>query len=117
VILLEVDRRVRPKSPEARRAYRRERFRSYFQEGRPQSVSLRNLGLHGRVPPFRSAALWRNLLCAFCDPRGMVPALGIIRQLDLDSCMIHCLAPSFVHERAASIQFGSLRLDAEGQEL
>jgi len=70
VILLEVDRRVRPKSPEARRAYRRERFRSYFQEGRPQSVSLRNLGLHGRVPPFRSAALWRNLLCAFCDPWG-----------------------------------------------
>jgi polynucleotide 5'-hydroxyl-kinase GRC3/NOL9 len=117
VIFLEVDRRVRTKSPEARRAYRRERFRSYFQEGRLQNISIRNLGLHGRVPPFRSAALWRDLLCAFCDPRGMVLALGIIRELDLDRGVIRCLAPSFVHGQAASIQFGSLRLDREGREL
>jgi polynucleotide 5'-hydroxyl-kinase GRC3/NOL9 len=117
VIFLEVDRRVRSKSTEARRAYRRERFRDYFNGGHSESFSLRNLGLYGRVPPFRFARLWRNLLCAFCNPRGFVLALGIIQELDLDKRTIRCLAPSFPHERTASVQFGSLRLDPEGREL
>jgi polynucleotide 5'-hydroxyl-kinase GRC3/NOL9 len=117
VIFLKVDRRVQSKSPETRRAYRRDRFRAYFRGCAEQEISLRNLGFHGMVPSLVSPGQWRDLLCAFCDPARLVLALGIIRGIDLEKKKIRCIAPSFAKERIASIQFGSLYLDPEGQEL
>jgi polynucleotide 5'-hydroxyl-kinase GRC3/NOL9 len=98
-----------------RRRYREERFRTYFADARPQTVSLRGLALQGRVPDLRNPCGIRGRLVSFNDPENFSLALGIVRELHPGERVIDVLAPPFNDAAVASIRFGSLSLDLDAE--
>ncbi len=98
-----------------RRRYREERFSAYFADARPQEISLRGLGLQGRVPDLRNPRGVAGRLVSFNDPENFSLALGIVRELCPGEHVIEVLAPPFDHAAVASIRFGSLSLDLDAE--
>lgn len=103
------------RSRDARRNYRQQKFRAYFDGALEQVLRLDELGLHGRVPADEEREAYRNRLVALCDRRGFTVALAIIERWEEDELRVY--APSFAREELASIHFGSLALNREGREL
>jgi polynucleotide 5'-hydroxyl-kinase GRC3/NOL9 len=108
---------VRQKSGTARRSYRTARFADHFEHGREWTLSLRGRGLHGMLPAFNRPQTYRSRLCALCDAERFVVTLALIRDIDLRRKEAVLFAPPFEAASVASIQFGSLFLDADGTEL
>ncbi|WP_332449582.1 polynucleotide 5'-hydroxyl-kinase [Methanoculleus sp.] len=96
-----------------RRRYREECFRTYFADARPQAISLRGLGLQGRVPDLRNPCGVRGRLVSFNGPENFSLALGIARELHPQERVIEVLVPSFDDAAVASVRFGSLSLDLD----
>ncbi|MDN7023872.1 AAA family ATPase [Methanoculleus sp. FWC-SCC1] len=97
--------------PAERRRYREEKFRAYFVGAEVHEVSLRRLGLHGRVPDLRKPVQVHRRLVALCDRWNFAIALGVIGSADPETRRMQVLMPPVDRSRAASIQFGSLYLD------
>lgn len=97
--------------PAERRRYREEKFRAYFTGAEVHEVSLRRLGLHGRVPDLRRPVQVHRRLVALCDRWNFAIALGVIGSVDPETRRMQILMPPVDRSRAASIQFGSLHLD------
>lgn len=108
---------IQVKSMEQRWEYRQEQFRRYFHEARVTDFAFGGLGLHGHLPDFQSLRNWQGLLIGFCNEMNDTLALGVIQNIDLKRKQFSCLTPIQQKHRVRSIQFGSLRLDQNGQEL
>ena len=114
---LMVSKAVAPRTPSQRQAYRGERFRQYFHAAQVQNLSLKGRGRHGIIPTEPTERYYRNLLVALCDSDGFVLVLGIIAAVDPERDCLILNAPPFDADQAASIQFGSIRLETSGQQI
>jgi len=113
---LMVSKAIIPRTVAQRQAYRRERFRHYFQNASLQELAMEGLGVHGMVPE-ELADRTRQLLVALCDSEAFVIMLGIVEAIDPEKGRITLNSPPFDAQQVRSIQFGSLRLDRSGREL
>jgi len=104
---LPVPEAVREKSPEERRAARRERFRRYFESAVVVEAELSGMRLQ------RGSELAENMLVGVADERGRTLGLGIV--LELDEKRIRLLTP--VREEMHVLQPGSMMVTREGEEL
>jgi len=94
-----------------RRRYREEQFASYFADAKSQEVSLRRLGLQGRVPDMRNPRGAAGRLVSLNDAENFVLALGIVENLDSRERLLEVVAPPFDPAAVASVRFGSISLD------
>jgi polynucleotide 5'-hydroxyl-kinase GRC3/NOL9 len=99
---------VRPAA--ARRRYREERFRVYFAGAESQEISLRGLGLQGRVPDLGNPRGIGGRLVSLNDPENFVVALGIVEDLHPGGRRLEIFAPPFDPDAVASVRFGSVSL-------
>ena len=107
---------ISPKSPDERRCYREERFREYFTNARPVSLSLDTMGLHGMVPDPDKGPYWRNLLVGLCDGNNNTLSLGIVVHIDPSEKIVTLISPIDATERIRSIHLGSIRVRKSGKE-
>lgn len=107
---------ITPKSPEERRRYREERFREYFSNARPVSLSLDAMGLHGMVPDLYEGSCCQNLLVGLCDGNNNTLSLGIVAHIDPSEKIVRLISPIDDTERIRSLQFGSIRVRKSGEE-
>ncbi len=114
---LPISSSVVPRTPADRRAYREEKFKKYFEAAESQELILKGIGFHGRIPNLRNPARYRQLLVALCDADDLLITLGIIEQVDLANNKIQLYAPKFDATKIVFVQFGSLYLNSEGQQL
>lgn len=105
---------VQRRSREERRRRREERFARYFQDAASRRIDLVGRGLHGHVPDLEKGEELAGLLVAPCDEEGFALALGILREVHSEGRWAEILSPSFSTARLASLQFGSLRVRADG---
>ncbi|MEN6473495.1 MAG: Clp1/GlmU family protein [Syntrophaceae bacterium] len=117
ILRLMASKAVAPRTPNQRQAYRRERFRRYFQTAHTQDLSIEGRGRHGKVPVELTTGHCRNLLVALCSSDGFVLVLGIIEAVDQERDCLALYAPPFDADRVVSIQFGSIKLEQSGQEM
>ncbi len=108
---------ARAKTPEERRAYRQARFRRYFLEARETELFYQELGLHGEVPWPDSPGDSAGRLCALCDARQLVLALGIAAEVDTARRWIRLTAPPFAAAEVVTLLFGSVFLSPDGTQL
>ncbi len=94
-----------------RRCYREERFAAYFADAALQEISLRGLGLQGRVPDLKNPRGIARRLVSFNDPENFVIALGIVEELHPGGRRLEVFAPLFEPRAVASVRFGSIYLD------
>ncbi|MGA1796370.1 MAG: Clp1/GlmU family protein [bacterium] len=106
---------ISPKSPDDRRRYREERFRGYFTNARPVSLSLEKMGLHGMVPDLYEGSCCQNLLVGLCDGNNNTLSLGIVTHIDPSEKIVTLLSPIDDTERIRSLQFGSIRVRKSGE--
>lgn len=101
-------------TPERRR-YREERFTAYFADARFEEVSLRRLGLQGRIPDLAIPHGARQRLISLNDHDNFVLALGIAGEMRTRRRRLSVFAPSFDPAAIASIRFGSINLDIDAE--
>jgi polynucleotide 5'-hydroxyl-kinase GRC3/NOL9 len=108
---------VKCKSYERRKLYRRERFKSYFENSELRFLSLREIGLHGMIPNFRKKQNWEYLILGLCDSDNNTLSLAITKDIDLSKGLITFISPIKNLESVRSIQFGSIYISQNGEEL
>jgi len=109
---LSVVREVRWKSRERRIAHRAERFRRYFANAGPLSVSL------DRLPVLGLGGTGRGRLLAFQDEDSFVVGLGVVEHLDPAQRTLSVRTPLSSLDGVTSLRMGDLRLDsASGQQI
>lgn len=108
---------VVPRSPTARKDYRDQKFKRYFEMATLQDIALKGISFHGRVPDLRDPARHRFLLVAYCDANNLVLALGIIQSIDLRNKKMQVYAPRFDPSQIRFLQFGSICLDLQGKQI
>lgn len=111
---LPVSPHVEPRSRERRRAYRVRRFAAYLGTAERTELALDALGWHGHVPRFGDPGSWRDLLVGLLNRDGFLLRAGIVRELDPGPRLLTVEAPPFGPEDAASVEFGSERLELPG---
>jgi polynucleotide 5'-hydroxyl-kinase GRC3/NOL9 len=94
-----------------RRRDREEQFASDFAAAKSQEVSLRGLGLQGRVPDMRNPRGAAGRLVSLNDAENFVLALGIVEDLHPGGRLLEVVAPPFDPAAGASVRFGSISLD------
>lgn len=114
---LPVSPQVTPRDMQQRQEYRRSKFREYFQDTILQEFSLDRLGLHGLVPPLNRPEIYLKLMVALCDEQNLVLTLGIVDGIDWQRRVLALQAPLIDYKKVATVQFGSLHLQPDGQEL
>lgn len=110
---LPIPHEARPRSREARRRLRRERFARHFDGAEERTLQLSRIGLHGWVPDLSRADAARDLLLGLCDEEGFLISLARLEAVDLAGERLTVLAPPFGAEAVASVAFGTVRLDPE----
>jgi polynucleotide 5'-hydroxyl-kinase GRC3/NOL9 len=108
---------VIPRTPTERRDYREQKFKTYFESAEPQQLILRGIGFHGRIPDLRNPEKYRHILVALCDAENYVISLGIVQEINLASKNIQIYAPQFDQTKVVFINFGSIYLNTEGQQI
>lgn len=108
---------VIPRTPTTRKDYRELKFKSYFETAILQDIQLKGVSFHGRVPDLKNPSRHRFLLVACCDANNFVVSLGIIQSIDLLNKKIQIYAPPFDPDRVMFMQFGSIYLNREGQQI
>lgn len=108
---------VKCKSYERRKHYRNERFKSYFENAKLKSLSLGEIGLHGMIPNFMKRQNWENLILGLCDSDNNTISLAITKDIDLSQGLITFISPIKNLEGVRSIQFGSIYISKNGEEL
>ena len=108
---------VKCKSPEARKIYRKERFKNYFEDSKLRFLSLGEIGLHGMIPNFTKKQNWHNLLIGLCDSDNNTLSLAITKDIDLSKELITFISPIKNLGGVSSIQFGSIFITQDGEEL
>ena len=111
---------VTPRSFQARRSYRAQRFFDYFQASSFLELSLRDIGVLGSwLTESKTLPLpdLRGLLLGLCDEENGLVALGLLQELDPSFARLVCLTPCDEPKRVRIVQFGTLRLDPSGEEL
>ncbi len=108
---------VKCKSYETRKNYRKERFKGYFENAEPGSLSLMEIGLHGMIPNFMKKHNLNNLLIGLCDSDNNTLSLAITKDIDLSKGLITFISPIKNLEGVRSIQFGSIYITQNGEEL
>jgi polynucleotide 5'-hydroxyl-kinase GRC3/NOL9 len=108
---------VKCKSPEKRKCYRKERFKNYFRNAKLRFLSLEETGLHGMIPELTKKQDWDNLLLGLCDSDNNTLSLAIVKDIDLSKGLIAFISPIRDLESVKSIQFGSIYLKQNGEEL
>ncbi len=98
-----------------RRRYREERFAAYFSGARSREVSLRGIGLQGRIPDLRDPHGAERRLVSLNDHNNFSLALGIAGGIDTRRRLLTVVAPAFDPAAVASIRFGSLNLDLNAE--
>ncbi|KUG19273.1 MAG: AAA family ATPase [Methanomicrobiaceae archaeon] len=93
-----------------RRQYRETKFSMYFREAVQQHLSLRGLGLHGKIPDLGDPLQVRGRLLAVCDPGQFVLVLGVALSADPKKSLLHFCSPPFDARAAAAVHFGSISL-------
>jgi len=106
-----------PRTPIMRKNYREQKFKLYFEAATLMDIPLKGISFHGRIPNLRDPARHRFLLVACCDANNLVVALAIIESIDLPNKMIRVYAPKFDLNQIMFIQFGSIYLNLEGQQI
>ena len=96
-----------------RRCYREERFTTYFSSARSREVSLRGIGLQGRIPDLRDPHGAERRLVSLNDHNNFSLALGIAGGIDTRRRRLTVVAPAFDPAAVTSIRFGSLNLDLD----
>jgi polynucleotide 5'-hydroxyl-kinase GRC3/NOL9 len=114
---LPVSPSVIPRTPAARKKYREEKFKNYFENALSQELILRGIGFYGRIPDLRNPEKYRNKLVALCDAENFVMALGLIQEINLTNKTFQVFAPPFDHSKVDFIHFGSIYLNAEGEQI
>jgi polynucleotide 5'-hydroxyl-kinase GRC3/NOL9 len=108
---------VKTKSMGERKHYREERFREYFKSAERISLSIGEIGLHGVNSDLAQRQNMDHLLIGLCDDHHDTISLGIIQSVDLEKRLISFISPIKNIEKVQTIQFGSLYLNDQGQEL
>ncbi len=101
-------------APERRR-YREERFAAYFADAQSEEVSLRGLGLQGRVPDLTTPRGARQRLVSLNDHDNFTLALGIAGEMRTRRRLLSVFAPPFDPAAIASVRFGSINLDIDAR--
>ncbi len=123
-----VHEKVKPKSPDQRRAYRQARYKAYFQNARRSVFSLKNMSI---INPYRVSIedlsrnnTFKGMLTGLNNNENFVVSLGILDGVDVKREEITCLTPSPQPlspwgrgegegvEDVKTIRLGSVRLDA-----
>ena len=134
-----VHEKVKPKSPDQRRAYRQSRYKGYFQNARRSVFSLKNMSIInpyiGTIEAFPPSPppLWgrdgvggtfKGMLIGLNNNENFVVSLGILDGIDAKREEISCLTPSPQSlspwgrgkgewvEDVKTIRLGSVRLDS-----
>lgn len=110
-------RAIIPRNPTMRREYRNLKFKSYFATATLHDILLKGISFHGRVPNLKDPSRYRSLLLACCDANNFVIALGIIQSIDLINKKIQIYAPRFEQDQIRFLQFGSIYLSLEGEQI
>lgn len=97
--------------------YREQKFGEYLTDAFPQTLSLENVGMHGRVPAFDHPRSYENRLIGLINRQGLASAIGIVEAFEPEHKRLHLYTPSFDPAGVASIQFGALKLNRDGGEL
>ncbi|MGA1841436.1 MAG: Clp1/GlmU family protein [bacterium] len=108
---------VKCKSPETRKLHRKERFKSYFEDSKLRFLSMGEIGLHGMIPDFKKKQNWHNLLLGLCDCDNNTLSLAITKHIDLSEGLITFISPVKNLKDVKSIQFGSIFITQDGEEL
>ncbi len=108
---------VVPRTPTIRKDYRELKFKRYFETATLQDLQLKGISFHGRVPDLRNPSHHRSLLVACCNANNFVIVLGIIQSIDLLNKRIQIYAPPFDSNHVMFLQFGSIYLNREGQQI
>lgn len=117
---LSVSPHVTPRSPQARRTYRAQRFFDYFQASSSLELSLHDVGIQGSwVQGGRELdrSELQGLLLGLADAENELLALGLLQDLDPATGRLLCLTPLADRATVRIVHFGSLRLEPSGQEL
>ncbi|NLM81982.1 MAG: AAA family ATPase [Candidatus Methanoculleus thermohydrogenotrophicum] len=98
-----------------RRRYREERFAAYFAGAQSREISLRGLGLQGRVPDLKNPHGARRRLISLNDCDNFTLVLGIAGEIHTRQRLLTVFAPHFDSAAVASVRFGSLNLDLDAE--
>jgi polynucleotide 5'-hydroxyl-kinase GRC3/NOL9 len=93
-----------------RTRYREKKFREYFSNATSHDLSLKGLGIHGRIPSSFHPEHWQGLLVALCGPEQWVVALGIVESIDLATRTLRIQAPEFDPAKVTSLHVGGVRV-------
>lgn len=113
VYRLPVAAAVRPRSAEARRAHRQERYRRYFTKLVHRHFRLGEVAVWGRLPQSSSPDL-TGLLVGLNDGQGFCLGVGLFHGRTART--VDVLTPPVAAERVKCLRFGSVAVDAEGNE-
>jgi len=124
---LPVNENVEVKTPEARRAYRKERYREYLKQLNSFDLSMdkvrifdfhliRNTISNGphKYEDTPNPSLFNGLLLGLNDIENFSLGLGILVDLDIKKGIISFLTPLSNIDRVKIIKFGSVKIDPLG---
>jgi polynucleotide 5'-hydroxyl-kinase GRC3/NOL9 len=114
---LSVSSSVIPRTPAERKKYREQKFKNFFENAVSQAMILRGIGFHGRIPDLQNPERHRNRLVALCNAENFVITLGIVQNINLTGKTIQVFAPEFDLTKVVFIHFGSIYLNAEGEQI
>ena len=114
---LSISEAVVPRSRAQRRAYREQRWKSYFNSAREQRLPLKRIGFNGRVPERDDPGSYRKRLVGLCDRSGFAAVVGIVEGMDAARAELRLFAPRFDPGQITSVRWGTTRVDRAGREL
>ncbi|MCI0393793.1 MAG: hypothetical protein L0332_07230 [Chloroflexi bacterium] len=103
--ILPVPAAARNRSSEERRAHRAGRYRAYFRDARPQTLSYQRLAV------FPRRAFIPGQLLALEDGNGFALALGVVERVDTAGQQLTLYTPWDGQGTPAALRLGDLRLD------
>lgn len=102
---LEAPPRIQAKSPQARRSYRQNQFRRYFQDSRLYDFKLSDLTIQSTRSPAS------GMLTALRDSQGIDHAIGIIENWQQNSNAVTVRAPQLDVSQIRCIVVGDVTVD------
>lgn len=117
---LAVSRRVLPRTPEQRRAYRRQRYQDYFSNSGRLEIPLQGIiGIEyaGNAPHLaRNPQALLNLMVGLNDPEDFSPGVGIIRELVEDSTILSIETPLRDLSAVARCRIGTVAVGPDWED-
>ena len=121
ILRLPVSMHAQKRTPEARKRFREEKYREYFEGSNSLTIPFSQAALQAHwLGKEREMSVDRvkNLLLGLCDSDNYALALGILQGFDLKKQCLHTLTPLNPKdcERIRIVKIGEITIHPDGKE-